>query len=80
MSAIIDVTSPIAELAAAVQSGKTTARALVEVCLAAIKQTSSYHAVLELNAAAIAQAGHLGGGRGTCLCKRSLRAQCHSCY
>ncbi len=53
---MIDVTRPIAELARAVQSGELTARQLVEACLAAIETKSSYHAVLELNAAALGQA------------------------
>jgi aspartyl-tRNA(Asn)/glutamyl-tRNA(Gln) amidotransferase subunit A len=51
-----DLTLPIAELAADVQAGKLSALELAEASLARIKETNEYHAVLELNPAALDEA------------------------
>ncbi len=51
-----DLRRPIAELAADVRSGKTSAAELVQASLDQIKATADYHTVLELNPAALEQA------------------------
>jgi aspartyl-tRNA(Asn)/glutamyl-tRNA(Gln) amidotransferase subunit A len=53
---VADIISPIDKLAAAVVAGKVTAEALVQACLDAIKAKESFHAVLEINPEALAQA------------------------
>lgn len=53
---MIDLKRPITDLAADVQSGKVSARQLVEASLERIRETADYHAVLEINEAALKQA------------------------
>ncbi|MDB5178783.1 MAG: Glutamyl-tRNA(Gln) amidotransferase subunit [Patescibacteria group bacterium] len=53
---MINITRPIAELVADVKAGKLTAADLVQASLARIAETEDYHAVLELNPAALEQA------------------------
>src|SRR6266404_5858688 len=51
-----DITLPIAELAADVRAGKRSAVELAEASLARIRETDSFHTMLELNPNAIEQA------------------------
>jgi aspartyl-tRNA(Asn)/glutamyl-tRNA(Gln) amidotransferase subunit A len=53
---IVDLTRPIADLAAEVQAGTLTAVALIQAALNRIAETVDYHAILEVNAAASAAA------------------------
>ena len=52
----MDLTRPITDLAADVQSGKLTAEALVKTSLEAIEAAGSYHAILEVNLQALSGA------------------------
>ncbi len=58
---MVDLRRPIAELAAQVASGKLTAVDLVQSALARIEETTSYHAILELNPEALARAEAIDG-------------------
>lgn len=53
---MIDLKRPIHELAKGVRSGKTTAQELVAASLEKIKETADFHALLELNEAALERA------------------------
>src|SRR5664279_652901 len=60
MAKTVDITRPIAELAADVRAGKVSAVELAEASLARIAATdATYHATLELNPDALAQAAEV---------------------
>jgi Asp-tRNA(Asn)/Glu-tRNA(Gln) amidotransferase A subunit family amidase len=52
----ISFTTPISGLVTAVQAGSISSHDLVEASLAKIEATSDYHAILEINPAALDQA------------------------
>ncbi|MEO7617288.1 MAG: amidase, partial [Candidatus Saccharibacteria bacterium] len=52
----ISFATPISELAAAIQAGELTSHELVAASLAKIEAASDYHAILEINSAALDQA------------------------
>lgn len=57
-----DLTKPIHELTALVKSGSVTARSLVEAALKKIEETADYHAVIEINPAALDRADEIDRG------------------